>query len=185
MERFNASIRFDRRLLSADIEGNTAYAHGLQRIGVLSEEECARIVEGLQQVEREFSDPDYPLPDALEDIHMAVERRLTEIVGSSGGKIHTGRSRNDQVNPDERLYLRKEIASLRERIVALQTLLLDSAERHMQVVLPDIRIFSRLSPFCLLTMRSRFWMLERDGGRLSRCVEKSRLYALGFGRIGR
>ena len=99
MERFNASIRFDRRLLSADIEGNTAYAHGLQRIGVLSEEECARIVEGLQQVEREFSDPDYPLPDALEDIHMAVERRLTEIVGSSGGKIHTGRSRNDQVNP--------------------------------------------------------------------------------------
>ena len=135
MERFNASIGFDRRLLEADIEGSTAYAYGLKRIGILSEEECARIVEGLQQVERELSDPDYPLPDALEDIHMAVEGRLTEIVGSCGGKIHTGRSRNDQVNLDERLYLRREIATLRERIMALQALLLDSAERHDQVVL--------------------------------------------------
>ena len=161
-----------------------AYAHGLQRIGVLSEEECARIVEGLQQVEREFSDPDYPLPDALEDIHMAVERRLTEIVGSSGGKIHTGRSRNDQVNLDERLYLRKEIASLRERIVAFA----DAPARFLRSGIcrwfsPDIRIFSRLSPFCLLTMRSLFWMLERDGGRLADAWKRADYMPLGSGAL--
>lgn len=184
MERFNASIRFDRRLLSADIEGNTAYAHGLQRIGVLSEEECARIVEGLQQVEREFSDPDYPLPDALEDIHMAVERRLTEIVGSSGGKIHTGRSRNDQVNLDERLYLRKEIASLRERIVALQTLLLDSAERHMQVVLPGYTHLQQAQPILFAHYAlSLFWMLERDGGRLADAWKRADYMPLGSGAL--
>ena len=116
MERFNASIGFDRKLLEADIAGSVAYARALQRAGVLSTGELEQIEAGLKQVQEEFSAPGCALPDALEDIHMAVEQRLTELIGPVGGKLHTGRSRNDQVNLDERLYLRDAIASLQAQI---------------------------------------------------------------------
>ncbi len=184
MERFNASIRFDRRLLSADIEGNIAYARGLGRIGVLSEEECRSIVEGLEQVGQEFSEPDYPLPDSLEDIHMAVERRLTEIVGSIGGKIHTGRSRNDQVNLDERIYLRGEIAALRGRIAVLQGILIDSAEQYVDVVLPGYTHMQQAQPILFAHYAlSLFWMLDRDGGRLADAWKRADYMPLGSGAL--
>lgn len=184
MERFNASIRFDRRLLSADIEGNIAYARGLGRIGVLSEEECRSIVEGLEQVGQEFSEPDYPLPDSLEDIHMAVERRLTEIVGSIGGKIHTGRSRNDQVNLDERIYLRGEIAALRGRIAVLQGILIDSAEQYVDVVLPGYTHMQQAQPILFSHYAlSLFWMLDRDGGRLADAWKRADYMPLGSGAL--
>ena len=95
MERFNASIGFDRKLLEVDIAGSIAYARALQRAGVLDAEEVGQIEAGLAKVRQEFSAPDCALPNALEDIHMAVEQRLTELVGPVGGKLHTGRSRND------------------------------------------------------------------------------------------
>ncbi len=184
MERFNASIGFDRRLLSADIEGNIAYARGLQHIGILDEDECRQIVAALEQVEREFAQPDYPLPDSLEDIHMAVERRLTEIVGPSGGKIHTGRSRNDQVNLDERLYLRAEIEALRARIVALQGVLVDSAERHVDAVLPGYTHLQQAQPVLFPHYAlSLFWMLERDGGRLADAWKRTDYMPLGSGAL--
>ncbi len=184
MERFNASIRFDRRLLSADIEGNIAYARGLGRIGVLNEEECRSIVEGLEQVGQEFSEPDYPLPDSLEDIHMAVERRLTEIVGSIGGKIHTGRSRNDQVNLDERIYLRGEIAALRGRIAVLQGILIDSAEQYVDVVLPGYTHMQQAQPILFSHYAlSLFWMLDRDGGRLADAWKRADYMPLGSGAL--
>ncbi len=184
MERFNASIRFDRRLLSADIEGNIAYARGLGRIGVLSGEECRSIVEGLEQVGQEFSEPDYPLPDSLEDIHMAVERRLTEIVGSIGGKIHTGRSRNDQVNLDERIYLRGEIAALRGRIAVLQGILIDSAEQYVDVVLPGYTHMQQAQPILFSHYAlSLFWMLDRDGGRLADAWKRADYMPLGSGAL--
>ncbi len=184
MERFNASIGFERRLLSADIEGNMAYARGLERIDVLSGEECAQIVEGLKQVEAELSQPDYPLPDALEDIHMAVERRLTEIVGPIGGKIHAGRSRNDQVNLDERLYLRGEIANIRGHIADLQQVLVDSAALHIDVVLPGYTHLQQAQPILFSHYAlSLFWMLERDAGRLADAWKRADLMPLGSGAL--
>ncbi|MFT5089364.1 MAG: argininosuccinate lyase [Candidatus Latescibacterota bacterium] len=184
MERFNASISFERRLLGADIEGNIAYARGLERIGVLNGEECEQIVAGLKQVEVELSQPDYPLPDALEDIHMAVERRLTEIVGPMGGKIHAGRSRNDQINLDERLYLRGEIANIRSYVAELQQVLLDSAEQHIDVLLPGYTHLQQAQPILFAHYAlSLFWMLERDGGRLADAWKRADMMPLGSGAL--
>ena len=95
MEQFNASIGFDQRLYKADIEGSRVQAQGLEKIGVLTAEELDRVLEGLDRVEEELDAGELALTDDLEDIHMAVEKRLTELIGSLGGKIHTGRSRND------------------------------------------------------------------------------------------
>ena len=107
MEQFNASIGFDRRLYRADIAGSRAQAKALANIGVLTPQELDRILKGLDQVEAEIADGRFVPAAHLEDIHMAVEARLIEIVGDVGGKLHTGRSRNDQVALDERLYLRE------------------------------------------------------------------------------
>ncbi len=184
MERFNASIGFDRRLLHADIEGNIAYARGLERIGVLRADECVAIVAGLKEVESEFAQSDCELPNALEDIHMAVEKRLTEIVGPIGGKIHAGRSRNDQVNLDERLYLRGEIAQIRERIAQLQGVLIDSAERHIDVILPGYTHLQQAQPILFSHYAlSLFWMLSRDSGRLQDAWKRADFMPLGSGAL--
>ena len=168
MERFNASIGFDRKLLDADIAGSVAYARALQRAGVLSTGELEQIVAGLKQVQEEFSAPDCALPNALEDIHMAVEQRLTELIGPVGGKLHTGRSRNDQVNLDERLYLRGAIASLQEQIRHLQGVLLASGEQHSSVVLPGYTHLQQAQPVFPTHALRYFWMLRarpRAAGR--------------------
>ena len=167
MERFNASIGFDHKLLEADVAGSVAYARALLRVGVLSAGELEQIEAGLRQVQEEFSAPDCTLPYALEDIHMAVEQRLTELIGPVGGKLHTGRSRNDQVNVDERLYLRGAIASLQAQIRHLQGVLLSSGERHSRVVLPGYTHLQQAQPVLFPHYAlSLFWMLERDRGRL-------------------
>ena len=136
MERFNASIGFDRKLLEVDLAGSIAYARALERAGIFDAGELAQIEEGLELVWQEFSKPECALPASLEDIHMAVEKRLTELVGPVGGKLHSGRSRNDQVCVDERLYLRSAILALKGRVRDLQGVLLASAEQYREVVLP-------------------------------------------------
>ena len=184
MERFNASIGFDRKLLAADIAGSVAYARALQRAGVLSAGELEQIEAGLKQVQEEFSAPDCALPDALEDIHMAVEQRLTELIGPVGGKLHTGRSRNDQVNLDERLYLRDAIASLQAQIRHLQGVLLASGERHSRVVLPGYTHLQQAQPVLFSHYAlSLFWMLERDRGRLGDAWRRADFLPLGSGAL--
>ena len=112
MERFNASIGFDRKLLEADVAGSVVYAQALHKAGVLDAGEVKRLIEGLQQVRQEIGAPGCELGPELEDIHMAVETRLTQIVGTLGGKLHTGRSRNDQIATDIRLWLRDAVDAL-------------------------------------------------------------------------
>ncbi|MEE3258965.1 MAG: argininosuccinate lyase [Candidatus Latescibacterota bacterium] len=184
MERFNASIGFDRKLLEVDIAGSIAYARALQRAGVLNAEEVGQIEAGLAKVRQEFSAPDCALPDALEDIHMAVEQRLTELVGPVGGKLHTGRSRNDQVNLDERLYLRAAIAALKGRVRHLQGVLLASAERHRDAVLPGYTHLQQAQPVLFAHYAlALFWMLERDWGRLSDAWRRADFLPLGSGAL--
>ncbi len=184
MERFNASIGFDRRLLEVDIAGSKIYARGLHRAALLTSEELAEIEDGLQAVLKEFSDPGCLLPDALEDIHMAVEKRLTELVGPVGGKLHTGRSRNDQVNLDERLYLRLAIEAIRGRIRHLQSVLVASAEHHDCVVLPGYTHLQQAQPVLFAHYAlSLFWMLERDCGRLSDTWKRADFMPLGSGAL--
>ena len=184
MERFNASIGFDRRLLEVDIAGSKAYAKALHRADLLDAAELAEITGGLEAVLQEFSAPDCLLPDALEDIHMAVEKRLTELIGPVGGKLHTGRSRNDQVNRDERLYLRLSIEALQGRIRQLQGVLLASAEQHEAVVLPGYTHMQQAQPVLFAHYAlSLFWMLERDWGRLADTWRRADYMPLGSGAL--
>jgi argininosuccinate lyase len=184
MEQFNASIGFDQRLYRVDIEGSRAQAKALTRIDVLTQEECDQVLAGLDQVEAELDAGKLALTDDLEDIHMAVEKRLTELVGDAGAKIHTGRSRNDQVALDERLYLRQAVGETIDRIDGLMQVLLQSAEKHVDVILPGYTHVQQAQPirFAHYAM-ALFWMLDRDRGRFVDCGLRADAMPLGSGAL--
>jgi argininosuccinate lyase len=184
MERFNASIGFDRKLMEVDISGSLVYAKALERAGILSAEEAGQIACGLEQVRDEMRQPSYVFSAKLEDIHMAVESRLTEVVGSVGGKLHTGRSRNDQVNLDERLYLRQALGSVQGRVRQVQAALVDSAQRHATIFLPGYTHLQQAQPILFSHYAlSLFWMLERDYGRLQDTWKRADYLPLGSGAL--
>lgn len=182
MEQFNASIGFDRRLYRADIAGSRAQAKALSKIGVLTARQLDCILKGLDQVEAEIADGRLALHTRLEDIHMAVEARLTEIVGEVGGKLHTGRSRNDQVSLDERLYLREATRITLDGIDRLQTVLVDFADRHIDALMPGYTHLQQAQPVRLSHYAmALFWMLDRDRGRFAACADRADAMPLGSG----
>jgi len=184
MERFNASVGFDHKLMEVDVAGSTAYARALRRAGIFDAEEEERVISGLQQVRDEMADGEFEFSSALEDIHMAVEKRLTEIVGPVGGKLHTGRSRNDQINLDERLFLRQAVFSLQGRVRTFQRVLVDSAERNREAVLPGYTHLQQAQPILFAHYAlSLFWMLERDHGRLGDVWKRADFMPLGSGAL--
>ncbi|MDA8246865.1 argininosuccinate lyase [Acidithiobacillus sp.] len=138
VEAFTASIQVDSRLYGEDIRGSMAHARMLGRVGVLTEAEAEAIVTGLAQVRQEIAEDRLPFVDALEDIHMHVESRLTEIIGEVGKKLHTGRSRNDQVATDLRLYTRGCLDELVQGLQHLQYVFIDLAEREVETILPGL-----------------------------------------------
>ena len=184
MERFNASIGFDQRLYRVDIQGSRAYAEALERIGVFTPEERDKVVEGLLQVEQEIEVGQLSMTPDLEDIHTAVETRLFEIIGPLAGKLHTGRSRNDQVALDERLYLREAIAQTIDLIDRLQAGVLDSAEEHLDIVMAGYTHLQQGQPirFSHYEM-ALFWMLDRDRGRFVDCGNRADAMPLGSGAL--
>ena len=184
MERFNASIGFDRRLYRVDIEGSRAQARALEKTGVLTAEECDRVLEGLDEVEAELDADKLPLTDDLEDIHMAIEKRLTELVGDAGARLHTGRSRNDQVALDERLFLREAVSDTLDQIDRLLTVLVNSAEQHLDVVMPGYTHVQQAQPirFSHYAM-ALFWMLVRDRGRFADCWGRADAMPRGSGAL--
>ena len=184
MERFGESMSFDIELFRADIRGNIAQAKGLHRAGVLTDQELSQVLEGLAQVEHEIADGTY-VPDAsLEDIHMAVEARLTEIIGPAGAKIHTGRSRNDQIVLDERIYLKNQIDRAVEEIDELRRVLIDRAEKSLDVFLPGYTHLQQAQPIRLAHYwLAAFWMFTRDGDRLLDCKKRADVMPLGSGAL--
>src|SRR5688572_24941337 len=144
--RINTSLGFDRRLWAQDIAGSIAHARALARAGVLTDDELTEMLRGLTQVHDELKTGDFAFADDDEDIHMAVERRLTEIVGPLGGKLHTGRSRNDQVATDLRLWLRAECMTLDASLAGLQRALRRVAARWGQALLPGYTHLQRAQP---------------------------------------
>ncbi len=180
VQRFTASVGFDRRLARADIEGSLAHAAMLARIGVLAADELAAIEKGLEQIRGEIDAGSFEWSDALEDVHMNIEARLTELIGDAGKKLHTGRSRNDQVATDIRLYLRDEIADCRAGIRALQAGLLDLAEREADTIMPGFTHLQVAQPVTLgHHLLAWFEMLERDHSRLGDCVARMNQMPLG------
>jgi argininosuccinate lyase len=180
VEAFTASISFDQRLYKHDIEGSRAHARMLEKVGVLTKEECQDILDGLAQVEHEIESGQLEWSVSLEDIHMNVESRLTDLIGATGKKLHTGRSRNDQIATDIRLYLREEIDFIIEEIRRLQIGLLDLAEREADTILPGFTHLQVAQPVTFgHHMLAWFEMLERDADRLTDCRKRVNVMPLG------
>ncbi len=180
VEIFTASVEFDRRLYHHDIAGSIAHATMLQKVGVLSKSEGDQIISGLQQVRQEIENDQFNWSVSLEDLHMNIEYRLTEIIGDTGKKLHTGRSRNDQVATDMRLYLRDEIDALCGLLLQLQTGLLDLAEREADTVMPGFTHLQTAQPVTFgHHMMAWFEMLVRDLQRLQDCRKRVNVMPLG------
>jgi argininosuccinate lyase len=187
VERFTSSFSFDRRLFRHDIRGSVAHAGALMRAGLLTAVEHRTLVRGLVEVETEISrevTQGTPVSAQDEDIHMHVERRLTEKVGPVGGKIHTGRSRNDQVALDLRLYLREETDKILLQIDAVQQALVAQAEVHIETILPGYTHLQRAQPVSLAHLLLAYHeMLERDRGRLTDMSKRLDQMPLGSGAL--
>jgi argininosuccinate lyase len=184
MEQFQDSIGFDRRLWQADLTGSQAYARALARAGILTHAEAGQIVDGLAQVAAEWAAGSFSLQPGDEDIHTANERRLTELIGAVAGKLHTGRSRNDQVATDVRLWLRGEIATLQGHLAALIGIAVERAAAEVDLLMPG---YTHLQP--AQPVRWSHWLLghawawQRDAERLADLSRRVNRLPLGAGAL--
>ncbi len=184
MHKFNDSIYFDVRLWEADLDGSMAYAKALARAGLITEEEADILQDGLDQVRAEFAQNRFELKASDEDIHTAVERRLAELVGEVAGKLHTGRSRNDQAATDTRLWLKRQIARLRARLEELQRAILVKAEEYFNVIMPGYTHLQQAQPVRFSHwLLSYGWMLQRDKERLDDLTPRVDVLPLGSGAL--
>jgi len=182
MRRLNASIGFDRRLAREDVEGSRAYARALARAGVIAEDEARRIIEGLDAIEREIAGGTFPFREDLEDIHMNVEARLAERIGPVAGKIHTGRSRNDQVATDLRLHLRRKAGVARRMLLDLAEALADRAASEIETIVPAYTHLQRAQPILYAHQLLAYAeMLRRDADRFRAAARAADVLPLGSG----
>jgi argininosuccinate lyase len=180
VEAFTASVAFDQRLYHYDIQGSIAHATMLAKAGILNAEERDAIISGLEAVRDQIEQGEFQWSVSLEDVHMNIESALTQRIGDAGKKLHTGRSRNDQVATDVRLYLRDEIEIIRTEILRLQQALLGLAEREAETILPGFTHLQTAQPVTFgHHMMAWFEMLERDRERLADCNKRVNILPLG------
>ncbi|MGE0684189.1 MAG: argininosuccinate lyase [Candidatus Binatia bacterium] len=184
MEEFTSSLAFDKRLALYDIRGSLAHCHMLVKQKILTRTEGEKIVKGLEHVQRELEKQTFAFLPSDEDIHMAIERRLTEKIGPLGGKLHTARSRNDQVLLDVRMYLRDEIVAILQILGALRKQLALMAKRHAHIIMPGYTHLQRAQPVLLAHHLLAYYdMLGRDDERLRQCQERVNVLPLGAGAL--
>ncbi len=178
------SISFDKRFYKQDIIGSIAYARAIAAAGILTDAESATIIEGLRSVLNEFEAGTFELKEGDEDIHTAVERRLTELVGAVGGKLHTGRSRNDQVATDFRLWVLDSLAKVDALLSDTQHAIIGKAAEHVETLMPG---YTHMQPAQPITaghwLMSFFWMLSRDRERLADIAGRTAVSPLGSGAL--
>ncbi|OFW34549.1 MAG: argininosuccinate lyase [Candidatus Aquicultor primus] len=180
VDEFNASLPVDKHLYNHDIRGSIAHARMLAKQGIIAEKEAAQIVDGLEAILREIEDGVFVFDIADEDIHMSIEMALIEKIGSVGGKLHTGRSRNDQVALDTRMFLKDAIVEVNAEIAALQNELMEVAKREMDAVMPGYTHLQRAQPVLFSHhMMAYFWMLRRDFTRFKACFKHTDVMPLG------
>jgi argininosuccinate lyase len=184
VEAFTASIAVDARLYRHDIMGSIAHAKMLAKQRIIPARDGRKIVRGLQTIEREIDNGKFAFSPADEDIHMNIERRLTELIGAAGGKLHTARSRNDQVALDMRLYLRDEVKTILDNLRTLQRELARAARKYLDVIMPGYTHLQRAQPVLL----SHHWlayydMFQRDCDRFAGCCERINVLPLGSGAL--
>ena len=184
LRALNDSISFDKRMYAEDITGSIAYAQAIADAGVITQDEARTLIDGLEQVKVEFEGGTFALKPGDEDIHTAVERRLTEIVGEVGGKLHTGRSRNDQVATDFRLWVLNAIEQIDHLLAEMQAALIQQAEQHTETVMPGYTHLQPAQPISAAHwLMSYFWMLARDRDRLHDAQARTSVMPLGSGAL--
>ena len=184
VHQFNASLRFDRRLWPYDIQGSIAHVKMLGECGIIPVSESETIAKGLEVLTADLASGAATLNPDAEDVHMAVETLLTERLGPVAGKLHTARSRNDQVATDLRLYVREALDSLRERVGSVQGTLIGLAEVHLDTLLPGMTHLQHAQPVRLAHhLLAYFWMLARDNERLSEARTRVNVLPLGAGAL--
>ena len=180
----NASLPFDQRLAFQDVRGSIAWAGALQKAKILTHEEHGQILNGLNLIAKEFAENKFVFMESDEDIHTAVERRLGDIIGAAAGKLHTGRSRNDQVATDFRLWMLDSLPLLNDAIKGLQSALLDLAEAHQTTLMPGYTHLQRAQPVTFSHwLLSHFWPLQRDRERLADLRDRVAILPLGSGAL--
>ena len=180
VEKFTESISFDKRLWKYDIEGSVAHARMLARQGIISKKECDRIVSGLKEIHREIEQGLFVFREELEDIHMNIESALIGKIGDAGGKLHTARSRNDQVALDIRLYLRDRTREISGLLLGLEKELADMAEKNLGVMMPGYTHTQRAQPVLLSHhMMAYAQMFDRDRQRFSDALKRINILPLG------
>jgi argininosuccinate lyase len=181
---FNASITFDIELIEYDLTGSIAHAKMLAHTGIISTQEGEQLVSGLEQIRSEYRQGQFNPGIEAEDVHFAVERRLTEILGDVGKKLHTARSRNDQVGTDTRLYLRSQISLIQTQIREFQLVLLELAEVNVETLIPGYTHLQRAQPVSLAHhLLAYFQMLQRDWERLGDVYRRTNISPLGCGAL--
>lgn len=181
-EKFSASIDFDKRLYREDIEGSIAHAGMMAENGIIPRNEAEKIIKALRQIEKEIESGKFPFREEYEDIHLNIEKRLIEKIGEVGGKIHTGRSRNDQIALDMRLYLRREISEIIELLGQTSERIVDLAEKNLGTVLPLYTHMQRGQPVLLShQLLALYEMLRRDRERYIDCLGRVNVMPLGAG----
>lgn len=180
VEAFTSSVGFDQRLYYYDIQGSIAHARMLTKVGILTDQECESIISGLEEIIHDIGRGDFNWSVKLEDVHMNIEARLTARIGDAGKKLHTGRSRNDQVATDIRLYLRDELDSTISEIVRLQQGLLELAEQEADTIMPGFTHLQVAQPISFgHHLMAWFEMLSRDRERLQDCRKRINVMPLG------
>lgn len=177
---FNASISYDCRMYREDIAGSIAHAKMLEAHGIISKEDQEKITKGLISIKKEIDEGTFPFSVELEDIHMNIEKRLTEEIGDAGARLHTARSRNDQCALDLHMYMKRNIARLSEKLIAVLEALLAASKKYQDVILPGYTHMQRAQPVLFAHhMLAYFAMLERDFKRLEDCYDMCDMSPIG------
>lgn len=184
VDEFGASIGFDKQLVEEDIEGSLAHVAMLKKTKILTEDEAATITNGLKKLKEKAQNGELTYDVTLEDIHLNIEKMLIDEIGPVGGKLHTGRSRNDQVATDMHLYLRKQVAEILDALLILQNVLVRKAEQEIETLIPGYTHLQRAQPISFAHhLLAYFWMFERDYARFEESLKRINVSPLGAGAL--
>ena len=185
VQRYTASVGFDQRLAEYDIQGSSAHAQMLADSGIITAKDLAKIEKGLRQIQKEIHNGTFDWRLELEDVHLNIEKRLTTLIGDAGKRLHTARSRNDQIATDVRLYMRASIDDIIKLITAMQLSILDLAEENVNTVMPGLTHLQIAQPISFgHHLMAYFEMLKRDKERLSDCRKRVNILPLGAAALG-
>ncbi len=180
VEQFTESVSYDKRLAFVDIAGSIAHAEMLRKQGILTEEEAEKIINGLKEIQKEIEEGKFNWKVEYEDVHMNIEKRLTEKIGPVGGKLHTARSRNDQIATDTRLYVRNEVKEILELLRELRKAFVEQAEKHLNVVMPGYTHLQIAQPVLYSHhMLAYYQMFKRDAERFEDSLKRINVSPLG------